>query len=503
LTAYEDHGLGRIYYVEFDPEEATVPYVVNQYISTGLVEYAEPNYFVEPCEVVPDDEYYDDQWYLDDNVAGAIRANRGWFWETGDPSIRIAVLDSGISLPHPDLNYKIIWPRDTWNQDDRPLDYDGHGTKVAGIIAAETNNEYGFEPPYDEALGIAGTSWGSLIVPVKITTEVGDDTWWTNKLHVTRGINWAMTHHARIINMSFGAYNDSDIDRDVFNAAWDNGHLLIASAGNDGLRTDEFGTPFYPAFLAVVMAVSAIDGDGVFVSRPKWTWASNYGNHIELCAPGVEIKTTHAPPDINGDGRRDYPHDPEEQGYPEGYRYYNRYVGFPFWGTSAAAPVVSGVAALKWAQCPNWTNQQIRDFLNKSAWDLGTEGRDDYYGFGRVDALRALGPLSEPVQPAPGDLHSTVGKGVFALYQNRPNPVSDSTVFSFSVPEDCGAPAAELSIYDITGRRVAKFEEPLFGTGEYTITWDRTTNKTTVGSGVYLYKLAAGDYSAVRKMVIE
>jgi thermitase len=85
----------------------------------------------------------------------------------------------------------------------------------------------------------------------------------------------------------------------------------------------------------------------------------------------------------------DYSKDPEVD--PPYYEYYNNYT-VNFWGTSGATPLVSGVAALKWAQCPDWTNQEIRDYLNKSAWDLGDEGRDKWYGYGRVDVLRAVGP---------------------------------------------------------------------------------------------------------------
>jgi thermitase len=269
LTAYEDHGLGRIYYVEFDPEEATVAYVVNEFEDTGLVEYAEPNYFGYPCDTEPDDQYYPAQWYLKDYYPGGIRANKGWFYETGDPSIRIAIVDSGINMPHPDLSDKIIWPWDCRDLDDRPLDIDGHGSAVAGIAAAETNNDYDFYYPPNQALGVAGTSWGSLIVPLKIF-ENND----TEILYFNRAIDWAMTHHARVINMSFYIW-DSGSAHDHCNAAWDAGHLLVAAAGNDNMEIWR-----YPAAWAVVIAVSAIDYEAVIVTSPPWDWGSSYGNHI-------------------------------------------------------------------------------------------------------------------------------------------------------------------------------------------------------------------------------
>lgn len=496
LTAYEDHGLGRIYYVEFDSEEATVAYVVNQYENTGLVEYAEPNYFVEPCEVVPDDEYYDDQWYLDDDAAGAVRANRGWVWETGDPDIRVGVLDSGISMCHPDLKDKIIWPRDCIEQDDRPLDYAGHGTGVAGIIAAETNNDYDFDPTRVKALGIAGTSWGSLIVPIKVMNG-GDDF----VLYFNRGINWAITHHARVINMSLAFVDDEGgpaepgSARDHCNAAWQAGHLLIAAAGNEG--TDEM---YYPAGWAVVMAVSAIDYDAVIVRDPPWGWASSYGNHIELCAPGIHIKTTKEPPHYNWD--------PEEHGgWPWGYEFYNLYTEYTaFNGTSAAAPIVSGVAALKWAQCPNWTNQQIRDYLNKSAWDIGGDGHDIYYGHGRVDALRALGLWSEPVETAPGTSGGpdtiasslTVSDGYYHVrpYEVYPNPASGE--LNLNVPSSSGV--TRVNIYDISGRLVFSSEAPADGA---TITWDLCDREgTRASSGVYVVKYEGADEPVVKKVVV-
>jgi subtilisin family serine protease len=495
LTAYEDHGLGKIYYVEFDSEEATVAYVVNEYEGTGLVEYAHPNHYYELCEIIPDDEYYPNQWYLDDDYSGGIRANRGWTHETGDPSIRIGVLDSGISMPHPDLKDKIIWPWDCWELDDRPLDYNGHGTKVAGVAAAETNNDYDFYDPPETALGIGGTSWGSLIVPIKITIGNGSG-WSTDDLYLNRGIDWSTTHHARIINMSFGGTHNSGSFHDHCNAAWDMGHLLIAAAGNEG--TSEV---LYPAGWAVVLAVSAIDFDAVIVREPKWWWGSSYGGHIELCAPGTYIKTTKKPPD--------YSVDPEDPQGP-GYYYYDLYTDqggyLSFNGTSAAAPIVSGVAALKWAQCPDWTNQEIRDYLNKSAWDLGDEGRDIYYGYGRVDAYRAVGPWSEPVQPPPGtsgDPGATAsslavkdGSCEVRPYEVYPNPASSN--LSFNVPPGSGV--TDVKVYDVTGRVVFSATPPPTGG---TLIWDlNDKDGSRVSAGLYLVNYAGTEGPTIEKVVV-
>lgn len=312
----------------------------------SLVEYAEPNYILYAIDTNPDDTYfnppYSRQWGLTQ-----IQAPAAWDVTTGTMAITIAVVDTGVAQSHEDLGPKIIPGYDFYWEDSDPEDdhyYNGHshGTHVAGIAAAETNN----------SMGVAGLSWGARIMPVKVLGPGGSGS--VDK--VANGITYAADNGAQVINLSLGGpdlANNATL-KGAVNYAYGQGCLLVAAAGNDGISE-----PLYPAAYDHVVAVAATN------DSDNRAWFSNYGSYVDVAAPGVNIYSTVR--DIYG-----------SYGYKD--------------GTSMATPFVSGLAALIWSACPGYTNDQVESRIETTAVDLGAPGWDPYYGHGRIDAWHAVAP---------------------------------------------------------------------------------------------------------------
>jgi len=307
----------------------------------GLANYIEPNMKVQ-AQLVPNDPYWSLQW-------GPQKIGADWAWNTtvGDPSVLVAVVDTGIDYTHPDLaaNY-VLLGYDWVNMDPDPLDDFGHGTHCAGIIAAVSNNN----------LGIAGLAQVRVMAE-KVLDSGGGGYWdW-----VANGIINATDCGADIISMSLGGYGESELLHDAVKYAYDHGVLLVAAAGNDNTNTK-----FYPAAYDEVIAVAATDqSDGK-------AYFSNWGNWIELAAPGVDIYSTMPTYHVT---MNDY-------GYSMNYSYMS--------GTSMACPHVAGVAALVWSRHPNKTRDWVRQWLRYTADDLGDPSFDVYYGYGRINARKAV-----------------------------------------------------------------------------------------------------------------
>ena len=292
------------------------------------VEFAEPNYLIHAMPTTPDDVYFDSQWAL-----SRIQAPAAWDITTGSSDVIVAILDTGVDLNHPDLDDKIVSGYDFISDDPIPQDDHGHGTHVAGIAAAETNN----------GIGVAGISWGARIMPVKVLDAAGTGT----NSDAANGIVWAVDHGAEVINMSFGGPGFSFTLRDAVDYAWDRGAVLVAAAGNESSSS-----PSYPAAYTHVMGVSATDQSD---NRAPF---SNYGSYISVAAPGVSIRST----------------------VPGGYQAWS--------GTSMACPHVAGLAALLFSE--GLSNAAVRQAIEQSADDLGPPGWDQVYGYGRINAYRAL-----------------------------------------------------------------------------------------------------------------
>lgn len=279
----------------------------------------------------PNDPSYGSQWHL-----AKIAAPAAWDVTTGSNTVIIAVLDTGIQMNHPDLQGRILPGWDYVNNDSDPSDDHGHGTATAGTAAAIGNN----------SVGVTGVAVNAKILPFKVlnASNYGYYSAWSS------AIMKAADQGARVINMSMGGTTSSSTLQSAVNYAWSKGSIVVVSAGNSGNST-----PTYPAACTNALAVSATNSSD---SRTSW---SNYGSYVRISAPGEGILTTH----LGG--------------------------GYAGWsGTSFSAPIVSGVAALIAAHRPELSNTDIVNAILQGADDLGTAGRDDFYGYGRVNAARSL-----------------------------------------------------------------------------------------------------------------
>lgn len=307
------------------------------YSSNARVAYAEPD-FVAEAVGSPDDPYFDLQWGLT-----KIKAPQAWEMTTGSTSINIAILDTGVDLDHPDLANKII-SNINFSTSGTVDDVYNHGTHVAGIAAAMTNN----------GIGVSGLGYTSTIMNVKVLSDTGSGSY----SGIASGIIWAADNGAEIINMSLaGSFGSSSLE-DAVNYAWSKGVVVVAAAGNSGNTT-----PMYPAYYTNCIAVAGTD---INDARASW---SNYGDWVDVAAPGVSIYSM----------RKD-----NKYGYGS--------------GTSMASPHVAGLAALVFttvsdANGDGKLNDEVRSRIEATCDDIGVSG----IGHGRINAAGAVG--SVPVLP--------------------------------------------------------------------------------------------------------
>jgi len=320
-------------YVIAVPEER-VGGALAAYRSLPNVVYAEIDGKAEAAFVPNDPDYAVKQY-----GPKIIGAEQAWGITHGSPDILVGVVDTGADFSHPDLAGKLVAGWDFVNNDNDPADDNGHGTHVSGIIAADTNN----------GIGVAGVGFDTRVLVVKSLNAHGSGYYST----IAQGITYAVDHGARIINLSLRGTVPSSVLQDAVNYAASKGVLVVAAAGNDGSSA-----PVYPASYPQVLAVAATDWND-----QRWS-ISNFGDFVDLAAPGVGIYSTDW---AGGAGP-----------------YASRS------GTSMAAPHVSAVAALVLAVNPNLSADGVRNILESTAQDLGDPGRDPYYGYGRVDAYRAV-----------------------------------------------------------------------------------------------------------------
>ena len=279
--------------------------------------------------------------------------------------VRVAIIDTGIDYTHPDLdgNYKGGYNFVSGN--DKPMDDSGHGTHVAGIVAAE-----------DNGIGVVGVAPEASLYAVKVLDSSGSGTF----SNVIAGIDWSVRNGMQIISMSLGANSGSTALQDAVDSAYNAGIVIVAAAGNDGNYAGTTDTVDYPARYDSVIAVAATDSSD---SRAIWynsipITGSSTGPQVELSAPGASIYST-VP--TGACGLCD----------PSGYRYLS--------GTSMATPHVTGTAALIIASNPELTNVEIRWLLRNTSRDLGLGGRDELYGFGLINASAAA-PVRDITPPA-------------------------------------------------------------------------------------------------------
>lgn len=356
-----------------DPDNADAAVIAAQYQALPEVEYAEPNYEVsldltqsDPSQPRPSDPSFEKQWAL-----AEIQAPQAWATTKGSSEIVVAVLDTGVEYTHPDL-VNNIWTRpnsvqpyqdrDLGTVDDLhginfgsdgggdalgdPLDGNGHGTYCAGIIGAECAN----------GLGICGVNWKVQIMPLKFLNAGGFGT----VSGAVAAINYAIDRkragvNLRIINASWGLNEHSRALEDVIGKANEAGILFIAAAGSANSNNNQ--RPRYPAGFKLVVSVAATTADRALAEF------SNYGvKSVQLAAPGKDILTTALGNDYAARS-----------------------------GTSMAAPVVSGVAALALAAHPELSVDQLRSLLMKSVDKLPAL-RGKVVTGGRINAARAVAP---------------------------------------------------------------------------------------------------------------
>jgi len=277
-----------------------------------------------------------------------IKALEGWDWSISSENVVVAVIDTGIHFQHEDLKNKIVPGYNFVHDNNHPQDDDGHGTMVASVIAAETDNN----------IGVAGVAWNALIMPLKALDSTGSGTYTA----IALAIRYAADSGAAIINLSLGGPVDSFILRDACNYAAQKGVLLVAATGNDTAEVK------YPAaYTELVLAVGASD------AHDQLAVFSNYGPQVDLVAPGVYVLCAYF-----------------NKANPENTRSYA-------WasGTSLAAPHVSGAAALLMAIKPGLNASQVSALICYTADDVNRvnyPGKDDYMGYGRLNLKTLLAP---------------------------------------------------------------------------------------------------------------
>jgi serine protease len=347
-----------------------------------------PNYLHELGSFTPNDVRYPLQWHYP-----LISMPQAWSLNTGMGAI-VAVIDSGVFLDHPDLagrlvpGYDFILGAPGGNDPgENPIPPGGsnyHGTHVAGTIAAATDN----------AIGVAGVAFGARIMPLRVCTATG-----CPAHAIEQGLRFAAglpndsgtvpAEPADVINLSLGRQGGPALaaEQDLYDVLRSRDILVVSSAGNS-----DTNQPGYPAAYANVWAVSAVDIEG------NRAFYSNFGAWIDVAAPGGDLQR-----DVNGDG------------FPDGVlsTYIDDRDGIPLpryaflQGTSMASPHVAGVLALMRSAVSALSAQDIEALLRNGALteDLGATGRDDVYGYGLINAAKAVSAAlntgGEPVDLEP------------------------------------------------------------------------------------------------------
>lgn len=392
IRIQRQHGeLDSVFILDYG-NDAGIEQLIDQLSADPDVVYAEPNVICRAAET-PDDPFYmsdgawgqtfADMWGLHRIGLGPVGTGSGWDIETGfSHPVIVGIIDTGLDHNHPDIAGQAwINPNEIpddgidndnngyvddvvgWNfVDDNglPVDGHGHGTHCAGTIAAATNN----------GLGVAGASWGATIMPIKGLSDGGIG----SSTALANSIIYAADNGAKILSNSWGGAAASPIQVmiDACDYATAQGCLVIAAAGN--AANDLF--PPHPGSYPSVMAVAATNPDDTMA------WFTNYGSFVEISAPGANVLSLRADEtDMYGDGE----HIVDEHYYRAS-------------GTSMACPHTAGVAALVWSAHPDWTADDVREQLHRTADDIEPVNPDYINGIGG-GCLNAHSALSLTARP--------------------------------------------------------------------------------------------------------
>lgn len=401
---YAKYGMSKIYV--FNIEENLKTYsdiedIIKEFGKDKEVEFSEPNFIGNSAGIKgvlglnspdkkfelsdPNDEMFYKQWYLKNNgsldpsgggyakVGADIKILNTWQIETGNDEVIVAILDSGIKDDHPDLKDR-IWINNNeipgngidddyngyiddykgWDfayDDRRPEDGFGHGTNIATVIGANTDNLIGF----------SGIDKKCKLMNCKNLNadNTGEYEWWSES------IKYAVDNGARIINMSEGGDDFSRVLETAIDYAIDSDVMIVAAMMNKG-----DGRKYYPASTDGVFAVGATDTDDSRCKRFSWGGGSCWGSHIAVVAPGNRVYGLDFENDLNYE---------------------------VFWsGTSQSTAIVSGIASLLLSQNKSRSSEDIKKIIKLSSKDLVGNPREDkpgwdkFYGYGRVDSYAAL-----------------------------------------------------------------------------------------------------------------
>jgi thermitase len=367
--------LSKINFVVLDVPQSQYESTMQSLAVTAGVLLADSNGDVFLMDTIPNDPSFGTQYGLT-----AINAPQGWDTSTGSALVTIAIVDSGVDLTHPDLAGRFVAGYDFVNNDADPTDDYGHGTHVAGIAAAVTDNN----------TGVAGVDWDAQIMPVKVLDSAGFGSFNNAAL----GIIWAVDHGAQVINLSLGASTNSPVLRSAIEYAYSQNVVVVAAAGNSNTNV------FYPAAYPQAIAVAASD------ELNNRAGFSNYGPEVDVAAPGVNIYST----TMGG-----------------GYDYLS--------GTSMSTAFVSGEAAILIGIRSDLTPDEVADIIKSSALDIGAPGFDNQTGYGLIQLDSAVvlllqTPVAEPpstVEEPPLQKERSREKARPALKESLPPSTSNGS----------------------------------------------------------------------------
>ncbi len=391
-------GLNRIMTVVYSKDLDPL-YAASKMKKIPGIEWAEPRY-IRRIDFVPNDPSYDstDQWNL-----YQINAQPAWDISHGDTSVIVGIVDTGVDWPHPDIRAN-MWSGIGYDlgglngtPDNNPIeDNPYHGTFVAGVVSAVTNNN----------IGIASIGFNTRLMAVKGAREDMKDQA-SGLPYITygfEGIVYAADHGAKVINCSWGGSGYSNMEQEVIYYALAKGALVVAAAGNDNLNEG-----FYPASYDGVLSVAATSINDIKASF------SNYGYNVDVSAPGQNIYSTWQPDT--------YTHES---------------------GTSFSAPLASGLAGLVFARFPNYSPLQVAEQIrvNSDNIDAKNPRFQNLLGYGRIDAFKALNNVnsvsirgydiqfSDSTQGGNGDENFQPGENVEIRFKlkNYLNPASNVSI---------------------------------------------------------------------------
>lgn len=431
--------------------------IVNELQYKNEVEFAEPN-FIRLLVPHTNDPYFNSQWAIknqgyNNGIFGAdMKVEDAWNYSTGN-GIKVAIIDEGVDLNHPDLLPNLLSGYDATgnNSGGGPSGNDAHGTACAGIVATVANNN----------IGTTGVAYNAKIIPVRIAYTSGGS-WVTSDTTIANGINWAWQNGADVLSNSWGGGSYSStivnaINNAVANGRNGKGSVVLFSSGNNN------STVSFPATQGNVIAVGAssmcderktpTSCDGEF-----W-WGSNFGNSLDVVAPGVKIYTT----DISGSlgyNLGDYQSD--------------------FNGTSSACPNVAGVVALILSANPNLTQQEARDILERNTDKVGGYSYfnnsnqpngtwNNEMGYGRVNALKAVEDVFFNSVVLNGNSSTCNSQQTYTLSQ-VPNNISPVWTHSSNLTKN-NETSSSITVTPNTNTSGSAFVKAAFGTKEITKTF--------------------------------